>query len=489
MRLRFKIAFNTLVQVLGKLISSGSTFLITVLVARRFGVTGFGEFVKITTYVSLFYLIVDFGLNAVVLREIENEKLKTKNIYEKAKPSNLESKCHPEFISGSNKGILKPHTIRCGARQVQNDNERINLKIIFSNLLGLRIVFALILIFLALAILAFLPFNPLTLKGFTPLSKIGIIILIPTILTQAIFASANAVFQKRLRYDLSVIASSVGSFITLALVFLLLKINAPLLLAIISYLVGGLVMAGVALYLSKLLITKSFALLKTSTIRGVPSATSEVTKVQNFSPYSLKLWRSLFVKSLPLGLTLIFNLIYFKADTLILTVFRSTEEVGIYGLARSFFEFPLAIPTFFMNAVYPVLVNSKFEIRNSKLVKKSAIFLAIFSLLLSVFCYLLSPYLTLIKSDFAPSILLFRILALYLPVFFLSSLFMWTLIAFGKQKLLVLIYGNAMTINILLNLFFIPRFGYLAAAVILGISELIVLGLTGSFCLNLLRKE
>ncbi|MBL7150449.1 flippase [Candidatus Microgenomates bacterium] len=462
MGLRFKIAANTIVQILGKLISSGSTFLITVLLARRFGVTGFGEFVKITTYVSLFYLIVDFGLNAVTLKEVSNLKLKVKS-------------------------------------------EKLQFKVenYFSNLLGLRIVFALVLIFLALATLVFLPFNPLTLGGFTPLSKLGIIILVPTILTQAIFTSANAVFQKKLRYDLSVIASSVGSLITLALVFLLLKTNSPLLLVVGSYLIGGLVMAGIAFYLSKLLIPKSFALLKTSTIRGGRQVifnpdTSEVTKVQNFSHYSLKLWRGLFLKSLPLGLTLIFNLIYFKADTLILTVFRPTSEVGIYGLARSFFEFPLAIPTFFMNAIYPVLIQrtknkeqrtKEQEIELFQIIKKAAIFLIISSLLLSVICYLLSPYLTLIKQDFAPSVLVFRILSLYLPVFFLSSLFMWTLIAFGKQKLLVLIYGNAMIINILLNLFFIPRYGFLAAAVILGASELIVLGLTGGFCLELFKKN
>jgi len=192
---------------------------------------------------------------------------------------------------------------------------------------------------------------------------------------------------------------------------------------------------------------------------------------------------------LPLGLTLIFNLIYFKADALILSVFRPTSEVGIYGLAKSFFEFPLAVPTFFMNAVYPILLSAKRKAQSAKLIKKSAIFLLIFSLLFSVICYLLSPYLVLIKSDFADSVLIFRILSAYLPIFFLSSLFMWTLIALGKQKLLVLIYGKVMIINLLLNLFLIPRFGYLAATIILGISELMVLGLTGGFCLEFLKRN
>ena len=183
---------------------------------------------------------------------------------------------------------------------------------------------------------------------------------------------------------------------------------------------------------------------------------------------------------------------------MILTVFRSTSEVGVYGLARSFFEFPLAIPTFFMNAIYPILIQrtknkkQKTKIQETGLldiVKKSMIFLIISSLLLFVICFLLSPYLILIKQDFAPSVNVFRILVLGLPIFFLSSLFMWVLIAFGKQKLLALIYGNVMIVNVLLNLFFIPRYGPQAAAIILIISELIVLILTGSFCLDILKKE
>jgi O-antigen/teichoic acid export membrane protein len=74
MGLPFKIAANTLYQLIGKLITAGITFLVTILIARQFGSTGFGEFTKITTYVAFFYLIVDFGQNAIVLKQISNLK-------------------------------------------------------------------------------------------------------------------------------------------------------------------------------------------------------------------------------------------------------------------------------------------------------------------------------------------------------------------------------------------------------------------------------
>ena len=74
MPLKFKIAGNTLVQLVGKLITAGITFLITFIIAREYGAVGYGEFTKIIAFVSLFYLIVDFGLNAVRLKETYDEK-------------------------------------------------------------------------------------------------------------------------------------------------------------------------------------------------------------------------------------------------------------------------------------------------------------------------------------------------------------------------------------------------------------------------------
>ena len=56
--------------------------------------------------------------------------------------------------------------------------------------------------------------------------------------------------------------------------------------------------------------------------------------------------RSLFIASFPLGLTLLFNVVYFHIDSIILTFTRTSAEVGIYGLAYKIFELPLVLPTF-----------------------------------------------------------------------------------------------------------------------------------------------
>src|SRR3990172_11146357 len=138
---KFKIAANTLVQILGRFITSGVTFLVTILVARQFGVEGYGEFTKIMAYVAYFYLVADFGFNAVVLKKISQQEEKTEEL--------------------------------------------------FSNLLGLRVLTAVFLIFIALVIISFSPYNPAKGEGFSPLVKTGIMMAVLTILTQAIFSTSN----------------------------------------------------------------------------------------------------------------------------------------------------------------------------------------------------------------------------------------------------------------------------------------------------------
>lgn len=408
-----KIAFNTLVQIGGKLITAGVAFLITILVARQFGVEGYGEFTKIMTYVALFYLMGDFGFNAIILRQMET----------------------------SSKG-----------------------ESLFSNLLGLRIILSVFLISLSFLILFFLPYNSLINQGFSPFVKLGIIIASLTILTQAIFTTTNVLFQKNLRYDQSVFAASFGSFITLISVAFFVFLRAPLLTIIASFIIGSTATAIVALNLA--------------------SHWEKIRLAFNFS-----LWRRLFWQTLPLGLTLIFNLVYFRLDTLILTLLRPTFEVGIYGLAYKFFEFPLAIPTFFMNSLYPVMLKYKESpAKLMSLVKKTSFFLLVLSLFLLIFLFFLAPLLTLIRSHFSLSVLAFRILIASLPLFFLSSLFMWLLIALEKQSLLAFLYGLTMVFNIILNLIFIPQYGYLAAAVTTGLTELLILILTGFWGWQFLKR-
>ncbi len=419
----FKIASNTVSQIAGRIVSSGATFAITLILASLYGSAGYGELTKVLTYTAFFYLFVDFGINAMYLSQSADED--------------------------------------------QNHEPGRNWTILFST----RVLLSIIFIFLAAGILVFIPTGDTS--GYTPYVKFAILAYLPSILFQALVTSTNAEFQKRMRYDLSLIAIACGSFTSLVLVFLSTKLflpNIAIIASLLSFLIGICVQALTAVYF-----------------------------IRSFFPLSIRFdFRESLVllsKSVPLGLTLMFNVVYFRADTIIIALTRPTTDVGIYGLAYKFFEFPLALPTFFMNAVYPILLvrlrsaqtTGNFR-EYSGLIKKTALLLLCTSIVISIAAWVLAPSLSYIRQDFHSSIFPFRILTAGLPLFFLSSLFMWIIIAWEKQIFLAFLYGIVMCMTITADMYFIPTYGYIAASVITGVSECVLAAVCGVYIIKLHKQ-
>ncbi|MCL4360479.1 flippase [Patescibacteria group bacterium] len=406
------IAGNTLAQLIGKGLNAVATFAIALVIGRTYGVSGYGDFTKITTFVAYFYLLADFGVNAVYLQMMND-----------------------------------PGTRRRDAASF------------FASLLGLRMVGSVVLLFLAVGLLFLLPRG--TTQGYTTTVRFGIILFSPAILFQAIITTTNAVFQQRLRYDAATIAQSFGAAAALILVFLVSRMP-----------VGGLgVIASATALLTGAAVT---ALIGLYWVHHLGT-----TVRVSIDPRAMK---PLFMASIPLGITLLFNQLYFHIDSFVITLTRSTAEVGIYGIAYKVFELAIVLPTFFMNAVYPLLLETVSAVEKQKrwqrirgLFFRSFLVLAGLSLAGVFALWAASPFFSAIRPDFAPSTVPLRILSLGLPVFYLSSLCMWTLIALGQQKLLMWLYGCSMLFTVILDVAFIPKHGYPAAAWITVLSEGLVL--------------
>jgi O-antigen/teichoic acid export membrane protein len=385
------VALNTLSQLIGRGISTVTMLIVTLIIARQFGAAGYGDFVKVTTYIAFFYLIVDFGINAIFLQHETRES--------------------------------------------------------WPALVVLRMSGGAALMATSLIILTLLPGS--SSQGYTPMVRLGILLFSPTIFLQGLITSANAIFQKKLRYDLATRAIFFGSAVTL----LLLWKPTNLLMVI------GIVAAGT-------LVTTIFSFMFASRLVGHI----------RFSP-SLGQTKRLLIPSIPLGITLLFNLVYFRADSVVLTMTRPTTEVGIYGLAYKVFEVVIVFPTFFMNAVYPLMLDTRYQFKT--ILRNSIIFLLITSLASLVAMWFAAPLLPLIKSDFAPGIAALRVLSLGLPFFFVTSATMWALIALQKQLSLAYIYGASMIVNVVGNIALVPTHGFMAAAWLTVISEGLVLLLSG----------
>lgn len=415
MSIKSSVFNNTLAQITGRGISALLTLLVTIILARTFGVELYGNLIKVVSYVLLFDLAVDFGLNAIIVRKLQ---------------------------------------------KTENPNDPIESSIL-SQLFTTRIVLGSILTaVVALSTIVLPHAQTLESNGFSTTVKLSIVLLSPTILFSAIIKSCNAYFQYKLTFDRSTITTAIGGLVSFLIILILVITKTESLLFLTSaYLIATLTQSYVAYYL--------FVNLKSKFVSIKP----EINSV-------LPLLRQTF----PLGLALIFNIAFFRVDTLILTYFRSTTEVGLYGLAYKFFELPLTLPHFFMNAVFPILAGYKLTKTKSsfiffRLVFKSGYLLFFSSIMLSTLLWIVAPLIQLIKSDFIGSIALFRILVLWLPLFFISSLFMWAIIARGARWSLVWIYGAGLVVNLSLNIKYIPIYGATAAAYTTGLTEMIILSL------------
>lgn len=381
---------NTTFQFLSRIATTGIGFILTILIARHFGAYSFGEFVKITSFVTLFYLFVDFGLNAIFIKEDKN----------------------------------------------------------FSTLLYLRIAASLLIFIIANLIAFILPFDPKSGIGFSQFARFGIFIFSFSLFSQAIIFSTSAIFQKRLNYKIFMVSQVLGGVFNLFLISILIFFAKPLSLVILSFTISSILTAIISLVLAR----------------------------EKISTFDISYGKRLFISSAPLGLMLIFNLIYFRIDILFLSALKPNIDVGIYSIAYKFFDFFVAIPLFLSNSLYPkMLENIKNRIDLSYLFKNYFLIYLSLSFLIIIPVWFLSPLFSLISSEYASADLPFKILILSLPIFFITSLLQWILIAKGYLKFLLFVYLLSALLNIGLNLVFIPKFSYIASAAVTLVSEAFVL--------------
>lgn len=391
-----KITANTAYQLVGKGVGVVASIITIALITRTLGTAGFGDYVLATTVPAFFYLFVDFGLNAIYLREVARDN-----------------------------GYVKK----------------------FGSLLSLRLGLAVVFSLLGVAYALLSPYPHLV--------KVGILLGLATVFTQAVFVSLNALYQHNLRYDLSVLAGIISSALGMVLVTIGFMKGAGLLFFISAWVLVALVLAVLAFTFSQKLPEKPRFSLDRSWIRY------------------------LFLSALPLGLMLIFAQVNARADVFLLSLLDTSESLGIYGLADKVFDNILFVPIFFVNALYPVLLRDQ---KHSLAVlwtrlRKGVLTLLAASLLLTVLGFVFSPFIVLVLGGegFESSNLVLRLLVFALPLFFVTAPLQWFLIVLGKEKVLPVIYGIAALVNVVINAIFIPKYSYFASIFATIFSEFLIL--------------
>ena len=203
-------------------------------------------------------------------------------------------------------------------REISKEPER--TEELVGNALTLRLLLTLALIGVGAAISLALPYESDV--------RVAIVLAGAPLLFGMLTSSLVTVPQARLRMDRAVIGEVAGRAFALGLTGLVAALDLGF-YAVFAAAAGGTAAQLVVTFFT----TRSMARIR---FRGQTA-----------------LWRPLLVTSVPLGLALAINELYFRADTLIISLYEPYDEVGLYTLAYRILEFTLALGTIFLSTTFP----------------------------------------------------------------------------------------------------------------------------------------
>ncbi|MBT3864938.1 flippase [Candidatus Peregrinibacteria bacterium] len=301
---------------------------------------------------------------------------------------------------------------------------------------------------------------------------IGITIATLTTIFTILNGTITSVLQTKLKMHIASIAQIIGKFAQVGYMLYIVLIAFPKAVGAEATDLGfyHLLVAGVIGNLVMLLITHS-----------------QVRKITPLKyEFDIKLWKEVLIKAVPFGLALILNTIYFRIDSILISLIQGQTQVGIYAVAMRVLEAFAIIPLFFMNSVLPVLTRALKENMEKarRIIMYSFNFLTAISVPMLVGAFILaypivfivsSPeFLSRIEEGFYGSDVALQILMFALVFQFISTLFSFVLIAINKQSKILYINAVGVLLNITGNLIVIPIYGFIGAAVTSVVSQFFI---------------
>ena len=208
---------------------------------------------------------------------------------------------------------------------------------------------------------------------------------------------------------------------------------------------------------------------------------------RRFGPFAPKfqftVWWDFLSRSAPIGLGVIFSVLYFRLDIVMLQLMTDDGVVGFYSAAYKLFEVVVVLPHSLMIVLFPSLVEEfhtdrgKFKI---SLKKAFIVFSVVGSSIALVFFGFSNEIIGLIYgNDFLFSIKVLDVLAIAISLSFVIFLLSNILIVSGWEMTNTWSLVGASTLNIVLNLAWIPAHGAIGAAWATVVCEIVLIGVLG----------
>ncbi len=263
------------------------------------------------------------------------------------------------------------------------------------------------------------------------------------------------IFQKNLRSDKITLADLLARItLLLGIVLAAWITQVSLFWVMIAYVCAGMIQAGFMIFSAR--------------------------RYYQFSlTFDFEYWRDIFWKALPLFVVVAFNLVYYRIDTLMLSVMKTNTDVGLYGAAYKILEIMITFPGMLIGLLLPILARyyiSDHESFIDTVQKGFNVLMALAFPSVVAGLFLAEDIILLIAGEsFLPAGIALQILYLGVGCIFISNFLGHILIAAKLQHKSVIVAILGAVLNVSLNLLLIPAFSYIGAAIATAITEAVVL--------------
>ncbi len=415
-----KIASNTIAQILSKVITAIiAIFLISVL-TNYLSVEMYWLYTKIYNYIWIFVFLADLWLYAISIREISN-------------------------------------------------NKKDSSKIVW-NVMSLRLILGIFILFLSLFIAYFIPwYNSI-------LALLSIFIASIFTILQLLNSSILALMQANMKVEFSAISLIFWKIINLWLV------------AFVAYF----------LYPKEFIETSNyFTPFLYIMCAWVVSVLLNTIMNYFYARNIVKFWfefdwnyiKHLFKISLPYGIALFLSVVYFKIDIILLSILEWPEKwdvsIALYSLPMKIVEVIMVLGWFYMTSILPSL-TSYFKQKNhtslKQLIEVSFKVLFAFASVVFFMWILFREYVIMIiaNKDYLITEYMYNSSDAFLVVmgvilfYFISLVFIYSLVASENQNKLLKINIFVTIFNILWNILLIPKYSFIWAWITTLLSQILL---------------
>jgi len=190
--------------------------------------------------------------------------------------------------------------------------------------------------------------------------------------------------------------------------------------------------------------------------------------------------KKLQIEAFPLGLFFVILTIYSYIDTVMLSLMRTMEDVGLYNSAFKIYEGITILPTVFWLVILPRLSElfTTNQSHHQRLAVRSVKYMFVIGIPTMIFGIILSRFFIgfFYGADYLPAVLALQILFVGIVFQYSNWMLNATLISMSRQKVILALGSIGLISKIILNVILISMYGFNGSATATALGEFLIFG-------------